>query len=153
MDMADSISFRLTNKMNCFKCFQPKVEELGESHGLSTKVIFHLTLCLDELVTNIIDYGYADYDEHPIDVTIRIDGDVIHISVIDDAEPFNIMEAPEPELDTPLEERERPIGGMGIHIVKNMMDTIEYKREEDKNILLLSKKICDGCCPEEGQPA
>lgn len=151
--MANSISFRLTNKMNCFKCFQPKVEEFGASLGLSGKVIFHLTLCLDELVTNIIDYGYADYDEHPIDVTISYEDDVITILVVDDATPFNIMDAPEPELDTPLEERERPIGGMGVHIIKNMMDEIDYKRDGDKNVLRLTKRICHGCCPGEGQTA
>ena len=151
--MASSISFRLTNKMNCFKCFQPKVEEFGASHGLSGKVIFHLTLCLDELVTNIIDYGYADYDEHPIDVTISYEDDVITILVVDDATPFNIMDAPKPELDTPLEERERPVGGMGVHIIKNMMDEIAYKRDGDKNVLRLTKKICHGCCSEKGRSA
>ena len=146
----DSVSFRMTNKQNCFKCFQPKVEDFGAANGLPVKVVFHLTLCLDELVTNIISYGYADYDEHPIDVRITLNGDVISIRIVDDAEPFNIFEAPEPELDVPLEERKRPIGGMGVHLVKNMVDTIDYKREAGKNILLLKKKICEECCPING---
>lgn len=151
--MADSsISFQMTNKMNCFKCFQPKVEAFGADNGLPPKVIFHLTLVLDELVTNIIDYGYADFDEHPIDVTITLDGETINITLVDDAAPFNILTAPEPELDTPLDERIKPIGGMGIHLVKNMVDHIDYKRDEDKNILMLTKNITQ-CCPSNGQPA
>lgn len=151
--MEHTVSFRMTNKMNCFKCFQPKVEAFGAEHGLSGKVVFHLVLCLDELVTNIIDYGYADFDEHPIDVTIHLDGEDLTIIVEDDARPFNIMEAPAPQLDTPLEERERPVGGMGVHLVKSMVDSIEYKREEGRNVLRLTKRICDDCCPDQGRPA
>lgn len=146
------ISFRMTNKMNCFRCFQPKVEAFGTEHGLPMKVVFHLTLVLDELVTNIISYGYADFDEHPIDVAINLDEEVITIRLEDDSEPFNILEAPEPELDTPLEERERPIGGMGIHLVKNMVDNIEYTREDDKNVLLLTKKFSTEGCTKMCKP-
>lgn len=149
--MADNvISFQMTNKINCFKCFQPKVEEFGTANGLPMKVVFHLTLCLDELITNIIDYGYADFDEHPIDVSITINDDTVTVRIEDDSEPFNILTAPEPELDTPLEERERPIGGMGIHLVKNMVDHIDYKREGSKNVLLLIKKFSENYCPKHG---
>ncbi len=141
-------SFQMTNKMNCFKRFQPEVESFGLAHGLPPKSVFHLTLCLDELVTNIIDYGYADFDEHPIDVTITLDGSRVNIRIEDDAQPFNVLEAPDPELDVPLEDRLRPIGGMGIHLVKNMMDRIEYTRADGKNILMLQKNICNECCPQ-----
>ncbi len=151
--MADNvISFRMTNKMNCFKCFHPKVEEFGAANNLPMKVIFKLTLVLDELVTNIISYGYADFDEHPIDVGINLDKGIVTIRIEDDSEPFNILEAPEPELETPLEERDRPIGGMGIHLVKNMVDKIEYSREDGKNVLLLTKEICTNDCAQECCP-
>jgi sigma-B regulation protein RsbU (phosphoserine phosphatase) len=140
-------SFRMSNKMNCFKRFQPEVEEFGLTHGLSPRCVFHLTLTLDELITNIISYGYADFDEHPIDVTISLEGDSVTIRVEDDAEPFNILEAPDPELEVPLDERTKPIGGMGIHLVRTMMDHIEYAREDGRNILLLRKRICNDCPP------
>nr|WP_321260634.1 SpoIIE family protein phosphatase [uncultured Pseudodesulfovibrio sp.] len=146
----DTVSFRMTNKENCFRCFQPKVEAFGEANGLSGKIIFHLTLVLDELVTNIIDYGYADFDEHPIDVSLSMDGDVLTIKVEDDAEPFNILKAPEPELDVPLEDRDRPIGGMGIHLIKNMVHGIEYVREGGKNVLTLRKDTSKSCTSAKG---
>jgi len=137
----------MTNRINCFECFQPKVEAFGAAHGLSAKVVFHLTLCLDELVTNIISYGYTDFDDHPIDVTVSLEGEEIIIRIEDDAEPFNILEAPEPELSLPLEKRARPVGGMGIHLVKNLMNKIKYTRENGKNVLVLKKTLCEGCCP------
>lgn len=149
--MADTISMRLTNKMNCFQCFRPRVEEFGATHSLSPKIIFNLSLCLDELITNIISYGYADFDEHPIDITLGLDGDELFITVEDDAQPFNILDAPEPELDTPLEERLRPIGGMGVHLVKSMMDTVNYTRDDDRNVVHLTKNISDGNCPDMGR--
>ena len=140
-----SLLFRMTNKENCFKCFQPKIEAFGAANGLHGKVTFHLTLVLDELITNIIDYGYADFDEHPINVSIGLDGNMLTVRLEDDSEPFNILEAPEPELDVPLEERQRPIGGMGIHLVKSMVHDIQYVREGGKNVLTLSKDISKSC--------
>lgn len=141
-----SISFTLTNKQQCFQCFQPIVEEFGAANGLKSKTVFHLTLVLDELITNIISYGYADHDEHPIEVSISLDRGTLRIRLEDDARPFNILEAPEPELDLPLEERARPIGGMGVHLVRNMMHNITYKRENGKNILLLEKQLTQNGC-------
>ncbi|MCJ2165672.1 MULTISPECIES: SpoIIE family protein phosphatase [unclassified Pseudodesulfovibrio] len=145
-----SISFRMTNKENCFKCFQPKVEEFGFAHALHPKIIFHLTLALDELITNIISYGYTDFDEHPIDVTIGLEGDILTIQLEDDSEPFNILEAPEPELDVPLEDRLKPVGGMGIHLVKSMVHGISYERKGGKNVLTLHKNISKTHCPVSG---
>jgi len=151
-DMTDNtISFRMTNKENCFQCFKPKVEAFGADHNLSQKVIFHLTLVLDELVTNIINYGYADFDVHPIDVSLTIEGDILTLRIEDDAEPFNILEAPEPELDVPLDERHKPIGGMGVHLVKSMVHLISYERKDDKNILTLIKDLTKHCTPDDCQ--
>jgi sigma-B regulation protein RsbU (phosphoserine phosphatase) len=144
-----SISFRMTNKENCFKCFQPKVEAFGNSYGLHPKIVFHLTLVLDELITNVISYGYADFDEHPIDVTIALQGDELTIRLEDDSEPFNILEAPEPELNLPLDQRVKP-GGLGIHLVKSMVHGIHYERENGKNVLTLHKNISKTHCPVQG---
>ncbi|WP_272699141.1 SpoIIE family protein phosphatase [Desulfovibrio sp. Fe33] len=145
-----SITFRMSNKENCFKRFRPKVEAFGAEHGLHPKIVFQLTLILDELITNIISYGYADFDEHPIDATVALEGDLLTIMVEDDAEPFNILEAPEPELELPLEERSKPVGGLGVHLVKSMVQDIHYKRENGKNVLTLNKDIGKACCAAKG---
>jgi len=139
------MSFRMTNKQRCFQIFRPKVEDFCRANGLEPKVVFKLTLFLDELVTNIISYGYSDMDEHPIDVSLATDGETIVVRIEDDAEPFNILEVPEPELETPLDERERPIGGMGIHLVRKMSNCLSYRREEGKNVIILEKKLNEGC--------
>lgn len=147
----NTISFRMTNKENCFSCFQPKVEAFGEEHGLERKIIFHLTLVLDEIITNIIQYGYADFDVHPIDVTISLKDTTLSIRIEDDAQPFNILEAPEPELDVPLDDRDKPIGGMGVHLVKSMVHCITYERKDGKNVLTLSKDLNKKCTAGDDQ--
>ncbi|WP_147819763.1 ATP-binding SpoIIE family protein phosphatase [Salidesulfovibrio onnuriiensis] len=141
----DRLSFSMTNKQKCFQIFRPKVEAFCSRHDFPAKLIFNLTLVLDELITNIISYGYSDMDEHPIEVSIATDGNLIRLRIEDDAEPFNILEAPAPELDTPLEERNRQIGGMGIHIVKKLVNCLRYERKDGRNILTLEKAINAEC--------
>lgn len=135
----------MTNKQKCFEIFRPRVEDFCEKNGLSAKIMFKLTLVLDELITNIISYGYADMDEHPIDVSLSMEGTTLTLRIEDDAEPFNILEAPEPELDVPLEDRIKPIGGMGVHLVKNLMNCVDYRRENGKNIVTMQKDINQQC--------
>jgi len=146
-----TIEFRVTNKQQCFKSFQAQVEELAREHDLPPKVAFHILLILDELVTNIINYGYADFHEHPIDITISIKNQTLTIRIEDDAQPFNILEAPAPELDLPLDERDRQVGGMGVHLVKSMVHLINYERKDDKNILTLTKDLAKTCPTSQGE--
>jgi anti-sigma regulatory factor (Ser/Thr protein kinase) len=74
-----------------------------------------------------------------IDVRLRLDGDVLRAEVSDDGRPFDPFEVPPPNIDAPIEERR--IGGLGVYLVREMMDTLEYKREHDRNILRLSKRV------------
>jgi anti-sigma regulatory factor (Ser/Thr protein kinase) len=100
-----------------------------------------LNLVLEELFTNIVFYGFADdpAQERRIGIDFsRADG-VLIVVVTDDAKPFNLLEqAEDPGVDKPLEERD--IGGLGIHFVKTVMDSVEYARRDGKNIVTLTKK-------------
>src|SRR6185436_19483438 len=98
-----------------------------------------VNLALDELVTNVIKYGYDDADEHRIQVTVTVDGGLLTLSMDDDGKPFNPLEAPPPDLDLPIEER--PIGGLGVFIVRSLADSLAYRREQGHNILTLTKKL------------
>jgi anti-sigma regulatory factor (Ser/Thr protein kinase) len=113
------------------------VESFAEEHRLPSKLSFQINLALEELVTNIISYGYRDTGPHEIRITLTIQNDKLRAEVEDDARPFNPAEAKPPDLDLPLEER--PIGGLGIHLAKSMFDTMEYRRDKGKNCLILTK--------------
>jgi anti-sigma regulatory factor (Ser/Thr protein kinase) len=114
------------------------LEQFREAHELSEDVIYRIQLALDEIITNIIKYGFDDDSEHDIGVSIDlIEGDISAV-IEDEGRPFNPLEAPEPDLNVPLEERQ--IGGLGIHLVRNMVDGAEYQRTEGKNVFTFRKK-------------
>ena len=96
-----------------------------------------INIAFDELLNNIISYGYDDDDVHEIDVKIELRGERFIIIISDDGIPFNPFKKDPP--DTMLTVEERMIGGLGIHLVKKLMDEYEYKRRINKNIITLIK--------------
>jgi len=107
--------------------------------GLSPDVRHALELSLDELLTNTISYGFPEGGEHDIVVRLQVDGErVVTLEIEDDGRPFNPLERPAPDTAAPLDER--PIGGLGIHLVKQLMDEVRYRRHGAHNIVTLTKR-------------
>ena len=102
-----------------------------------------MTLVLDEFISNAINYGYKHEESSEIRVELGFKDMEITIRIEDSGEPFDPRQAPSPETHLSLTKRKRQIGGMGIHLVKNMMDKISYERKNNKNILTLSKRMDD----------
>jgi anti-sigma regulatory factor (Ser/Thr protein kinase) len=114
------------------------VEELARTAGLSEADLNAINVSLDEILTNIIQHGFDDTGEHCITVRVAIDeSHQATVEIEDDGRPFDPLEAKDPVLDTPIEER--PIGGLGIHLVKHLMDAVEYRRHEGHNLLVLRR--------------
>ena len=113
-----------------------EIESHGESRGWPPKWILNLNLSLDELITNIVSYGYQDTDKHEIHVTLtERDGSLV-VVVEDDGIAFDPFAAtPEPDLEAELEERQ--IGGLGVYFVKSLMDEVAYERAESSNRITL----------------
>ncbi len=135
------MSIRLAPGGGDFTQCTAEVERFAEELGLPPKLVYQITLVLDELITNIISYGYNSPDNYTIDVSASHDNGTLELLLVDDARPFNPVTAAPPELDVPLDERVKPIGGMGIHLVKAMMDEVEYERKDGKNYLKLKKNL------------
>ena len=119
------------------------VQQFGSENQLSVDDIMRIRLVLDEVVVNIVAHGYEDAgDSNPHDIHIHLGLDaknVLTIRVTDDAREYDPRSAPAPRFDLPIEERRR--GGLGVHIVKAIMDTIEYRRVDGLNVLTLTKKL------------
>ena len=116
-----------------------RLEGIGGTLGLSRRSIFEINLALDELFTNIVSYGYTDRAEHTVRVRITAQGEVLTIELEDDGIPFNPVARLTPELPENLESCK--VGGLGIHLVKNLMDDVGYRRCGGKNILTLKKTV------------
>ena len=109
------------------------LEAFGPQSGLSDDATFKLTLALDEIVANVVRHGFEDEGEHRIEVKVTVDDRTVTASVEDDGLEFDPREAPVPDLDLPIEMR-KP-GGLGMHLVKATMDSVEYRRQDGRNIL------------------
>ncbi len=115
------------------------VAELGEVGNWPPDLVYQVDLVLEELIVNTVNYGYDDDERHEIEIALTSDADVFTVEIIDDGHAFNpLSDAPESDLDAEI--ADRPIGGLGIHLMRVMMDEVHYQREQDKNYLTLIKR-------------
>ena len=112
-------------------------ESFATQHEIGGRLRYHLLVSIEEILTNIIKYGFDEEGVHPIHITFRHINEKGEMEFEDRGREFNPLEISEPDLDTPIENRQ--LGGLGIHLVKKMMDEAKYRREGDRNILMLRK--------------
>jgi serine/threonine-protein kinase RsbW len=141
--MSEPVTITLRNDLAELERLGTAVEAFGTRHGLSSTTIFDVHLALDEILTNVVSYAYDDRREHTITVRLGMrdahDLRQLEAQVEDDGRPFNPLEAAPPNIDAPVEER--PIGGLGIYLVRRVMDDLEYRRQQGKNLLVMRKTL------------
>jgi anti-sigma regulatory factor (Ser/Thr protein kinase) len=115
------------------------LDELGTFWGLHDSLVANLNLVIEEALTNIILYGYNDSDNHIIEILLTRGDGQISITIKDDGLEFDPTKMRDP--DTTLSVEERPIGGLGIFLIKQIMDKVQYMREGKINYLILTKNI------------
>jgi anti-sigma regulatory factor (Ser/Thr protein kinase) len=112
-------------------------ESFATQHDIGGRLRYHLLVSIEEILTNIIKYGFDEQGVHPIHITFRLVLENVEMEFEDRGREFNPLEVEEPNLETAIEDRQ--LGGLGIHLVKKMVDVAQYRREGDRNILLLRK--------------
>lgn len=117
------------------------LEETAEEWGFTGDLLFQINLVAEEVVSNIILYGYEDNQAaENILLKLTLQNGELKICITDHGIEFDPLKVPPPDdLDKPLSERK--IGGLGIYFIRQMMDQVEYRRENNCNILFLTKKI------------
>lgn len=137
MSRLPALSLTIANDLAEIGRIAPIIEEFCAGHGLGEEIAHAINLSLDELLTNTISYGFEDGERHAIDIVLVAAGDRTTVTVRDDAVAFDPTQAGDPDLDLDLDDR--PIGGLGIHIVRAMMDEVRYERVDGQNRLTLTK--------------
>ena len=132
-------TFELKNDLSELETLCQHLNKFGQAAGLSEACITDVNICLDELFTNIVSYGFEDDLEHIIWFTMNLDNRVLTLTIEDEGIPFNPLEKKDPE--PPADLKDVRIGGLGIHIVKKLMDDIRYQRKQGKNKLTMKKSI------------
>lgn len=119
-----------------------EVGRFAEAHDLSMRSAMHLDMSVEEIVSNVIKYGFDPDDVHEdaIEIDLTLEGDRLAIRIADTGRPFDpLSDAPEPDIDASVEDR--PIGGLGLHIVKTVMAEVRYTRDGDRNVLDLVQAL------------
>ena len=131
--------FELKSKLSELNALCRHLEDCGDVMELPPKCLFEINLGLDELFTNIISYGFEDESEHQIKFSLAKAEETLVVQVEDDGIPFNPLDAAGPAVARDLDSIN--IGGLGIHLVKKVMDDIDYQRVEGRNKLILKKGV------------
>lgn len=132
-------TLRLRNDFGDLSAVAEATTNFLEENAAGPEVVFAANLAIEELVTNVIKYGYDDEASHEITVHLVKDAELLEIRICDDGHEFNPFDQPEPDTTLPAEERD--IGGLGIHFVRNMLDSCAYVRQDGRNIVTITKKL------------
>lgn len=130
----------LRNQLSEIRELADAIEVLAERLNLPGAVVHKITLAADELITNIISYGLPQTEGRQIFVEVHVGDDSLSVEIVDDGPPFDpFTEIGEPDTGAALEDR--PVGGLGIHFVRKMLDKAEYERMDNRNRIRLIQSL------------
>jgi len=113
--------------------------EFAEAEALPAAVRRSVNVALDELLANTISYGLAEHEAGEVTVEVERRADRLTVTLTDDGKAFDPFGRAVP--DTELSVEDRPIGGLGIHLVRELMDEVSYQRRTDRNVVVLTKLL------------
>ena len=141
--MEDNVlEIALANELREIVGAAAKIDAFCEEKDLSPEIAYAVNLSIDEILTNTISYGYEDDEPHRIEIIVRLEAESLVVVIVDDSAPFDLSATPEADLEASLEERE--VGGLGLFLVHQMMDKVEYERVDGCNVVTLTKNMADG---------
>ncbi len=141
--MSRRLSLCLPTKLDQLDRIYDAIDELGEAEDWPPGMVYQVKLVLEELGVNIVTHGHDNDPRHEFEIILDSDTDVLTIELRDEGQAFNpLTDCPEPDLESGLDDR--PVGGLGIYLVRTMMDELNYRREDNKNILTIVKRKDNG---------
>lgn len=135
--VGESTTIEVRNSPDAIAPASATAEGWLASYDPSPKVLNLVLLAIEELVTNCIQYGYDDPHEHTIVIILTVNESNLVMNVIDDGHPFDPLTLPPPDFSRDIQDR--PTGGLGIHLLRQLADHIEYERRDGTNRLTLTK--------------
>jgi len=137
--MPNPLELTIENDLAQLNVVRDTVDCFARRESLSRDVVFAAKLALEELLTNTISYGYRDQSGQLIEIRMEVRGGQLIIRTVDGGLAFDPGTAKEP--NTKLSLKNRALGGLGVHLVKNLMDRIEYQHKDGKNHVTLRKSL------------
>lgn len=135
----DRIDVTMANDLGELPGIAERIDAFCAAADVEPGVAYAVNLALDELLTNIVSYGYRDDEAHNVEIAVRRDGGALIVTIVDDSIEFDPRQVPETDTDAPLHERDP--GGLGLLLVNSMMDSVDYRREGGRNVTVLTKGL------------
>lgn len=132
-------SLILPNDIETIPLLNEFIDSVAEEMALDMSLTMSLNLAMEEAVVNVMDYAYPEGQQGNVEIEAMTDGEWLTFVISDSGVPFD--PTTKEDADTTLSAEERPIGGLGIFLVRQLMDVIQYQRDGDKNVLTLRKKL------------
>lgn len=136
---AERVTIQCENQVAEIARLHDEVAAFAASHALSEEILWMANLALDEIAANVIRYAYPENERHHFHVRLALEQGSLVLEVEDEGQAFNPLDRPAPDVDMPIEDR--PIGGLGIYLVKQVMDEVTYQRHDGKNLLVMKKRV------------
>ncbi|MBO4827454.1 MAG: SpoIIE family protein phosphatase [Prevotella sp.] len=142
-DSSDERHIRLKNEMAEMGRLRSYVLSVCREHGTNEHYALSVYLAIEEMVANVVNYAYKKGTRGHVDLYTKNDDDTLEFRIEDWGQPFDPTKAEDADINLPLEER--PIGGLGIHLARNIMDSMHYQRTDDgRNVLTMRKQMTGG---------
>lgn len=136
--MSWDATYSIASRRADVTAFADVFESFCIQHGIETAVMRAFQVAFDEWLTNVVDYAHAGHPDSDIEVSVAVDPQTLVAEIRDQGEAFNpLTDSAEPSLE--LEVEDRPIGGLGVHLIRTLMDDVSYRREDGRNLLRLTK--------------
>ncbi len=136
--MSAKLRLTIETRLDELECLATAVEDFGRDDNWPVDLTFQVNLALEELWLNVVNHGH-DGGFHEVEIGLTSEAEAVTIEITDDGKPFDpLNDAPTPDVMGPL--NDRTVGGLGIHLVRTMMDEMRYQREGDRNHLTLVKR-------------
>jgi serine/threonine-protein kinase RsbW len=135
--MTRVVDVTLRNEVSEIAVLRDELDRLGSQLALPAPALMQLHVALDEIVSNVIKYSWTDGGSHVLSVRIAAEAAMVSLDIVDDGRPFDPREAPAPS--PPLAGRRPRPGGLGLHMVKKLVDELAYERIDGRNHTRLTK--------------
>jgi sigma-B regulation protein RsbU (phosphoserine phosphatase) len=138
-DLSNHRTLTLTNDLKDVPRLATFVEEICEALSFDDMVTMQMNLAIEEAVVNVMDYAYPEGVKGYVDIEAWADEQWLTFVITDSGKPFD--PTTKGEVDITLSAEERDIGGLGIYLVRQIMDSIGYEYKDGHNVLTLKKKV------------
>jgi anti-sigma regulatory factor (Ser/Thr protein kinase) len=135
----DELRVSVSPRLSAVRSLAQMVEEFGDANKLPEQQIYMINLALDELITNTVSYGLRGVSRPKIEIALQVSENTLVLTMEDNGQPFDPTRDTNPDLSSAVDER--PVGGLGLHLIKTFADRVDYEYSDGKNRLVMEHDL------------